>query len=194
MRRPTAPVLALVALVMLAAACSSTPKSPAVAGEGSPKSSNAASQGGPQSSGALGEMMAYSKCMRSHGISDFPDPTPNPGGAGGSFSWSGSGKNDDLNPDNSRYQAANKACQTLLPDGGQVPAPSGQLLAEEVRLAACMRGHGVPSFPDPDSANGAFDLGGIDRSSPKYQAAFATCQSVSGFKGPTRVDISYQGA
>ncbi len=54
MRRPTAPVLTLVALVMLAAACSSTPKSPGVAGEGSPNSSNAASQGGPQSSGALG--------------------------------------------------------------------------------------------------------------------------------------------
>ena len=193
MRRPTAPVLALVALVMLAAACSSTPKSAGVAGEGSPKSSNAASQGGPESSGALGEMMAYSKCMRSHGISDFPDPTPNPGGPGGSFSWSGSGKNDDLDPNDPRYQAANKTCQPLLPDGGQVPAPSGQLLAEEVRLAACMRDHGVPSFPDPDNANGAFDLSGIDRSAPKYQAAFASCQSVTGFEGPMRVDISHQG-
>jgi len=131
--------------------------------------------------------------MRSHGISDFPDPTPNPGGPGGSFSWSGHGENDDLDPNNPRYQAANKACQQLLPDGGQVPAPSGQLLAEEVRLAACMRDHGVLSFPDPDNVNGAFDLGGIDRSTPKYQAAFASCQSVTGFKGPMRVDISHQG-
>jgi hypothetical protein len=193
MRRPTAPVLALVALVMLTAACSSTPKSPGVVGEGSPKSSNAASQGGPESSGALGEMMAYSKCMRSHGISDFPDPTPNPGGPGGSFSWSGSGKNDDLDPNNPMYQAANKTCQPLLPDAGQVPAPSAKLLAEEVQMAACMRGHGVPSFPGRDNANGTFDLGGIDRSTPKYQSAFASCQSVTGFKGPMRVDISHQG-
>jgi len=193
MRRPTLPLVTLVIFVVIVAACSSAPKSPGVAGEGSPKSSNAASQGGPQSSGALGEMMAYSKCMRSHGISDFPDPTPNPGGPGGSLSWSGHGENDDLDPNNGRYQAANKACQPLLPDGGQVPAPSGQLLAQEVRLAACMRDHGVPSFPGPDNANGAFDLGGIDRSTPKYQAAFASCQSATGFKGPMRVDISHQG-
>jgi hypothetical protein len=138
-------------------------------------------------------MTSYSRCMRGHGISDFPDPTPNPGGPGGSFSWSGHGQNDDLDPNNPSYQAANKACQPLLPDRGQVPSPSGQLLAEEVRLAACMRDHGVPSFPDPDNANGAFDLGGTDRGTPEYQAAFATCQSVTGFKGPMRVDISHEG-
>jgi len=190
MRRPTVP---LVIFVVVVAACSSTPKSPRVAGAGTPNTANATSPNGPQSAKALAEMTAYSRCMRSHDISDFPDPTPNPGGPGGSFSWSGHGENDDLDPNNPRYQAANKACQQLLPDGGQLPAPSGQLLAEEVRLAACMRDHGVLSFPDPDNANGAFDLGGIDRSTPKYQAAFASCQSATGFTGPMRVDISHRG-
>ena len=60
-------------------------------------------------------------------------------------------------------------------------------------MAACIRGHGVPNFPDPDNANGAFDLSGVDRSAPQYQAALASCQSVTGFKGPMRVDISHQG-
>jgi hypothetical protein len=192
MRRPTVPLVTLVISVVIVAACSSAPKSPGVAGQGSANRTNGAPANGPQSSGALAEMTAYSRCMRGHGISDFPDPTPNPGGPGGSFSWSGHGENDDLDPNNPRYRAANKACQPLLPDGGQVPAPSGQLLAEEVRLAACMRDHGVAAFPDPDNANGAFDLGGIDRSAPKYQAAFAICQSATGFKGPMRVDISNQ--
>jgi hypothetical protein len=192
MRRPTVPLVTLVIFVVMVGACSSAPKSPGVAGQGS-TNTNRAPANGPQSSRALAEMTSYSRCMRSHGISDFPDPTPNPGGPGGSFSWSGHGENDDLDPNNPRYQAANKACQQLLPDGGQVPAPSAQLLAEEVRLAACMRDHGVASFPDPDNANGAFDLGGIDRTTPKYQAAFATCQSATGFKGPMRVDISHQG-
>ncbi len=193
MRRPTVPLVTLVIFVVIVAACSSAPKSPEVAGHGAAHSTNARSPAGPQSSGALAEMMSYSRCMRSHGILDFPDPTPNPGGPGGSFSWSGHGENDDLDPNNPRYQAANKTCQPLLPDAGQVPAPSAKLLAEEVQMAACMRGHGVPNFPDPDSANGAFDLGGIDRSAPKYQAAFASCESVTGFKGPMRVDISHQG-
>jgi hypothetical protein len=166
---------------------------PGVAGEGSPNSTNAASTGGPQSSGALAEMMAYSKCMRSHGILDFPDPTPNPGGPGGSFSQSGNGQNDDLDHSNPRYQTANKACQRLLPDGGQIPAPSAKLLAEEVRMAACMRSHSVPNFPDPDNADGTFDLGNVNRSSPQYQAAFTSCVSLTGFKGPMRVGISHQG-
>jgi hypothetical protein len=55
-------------------------------------------------------------------------------------------------------------------------------------------GHGVPGFPDPDNADGAFDLGNLNRSSPQYQSAFATCVSLTGFKGPMRVDISHQGA
>jgi hypothetical protein len=193
MRRPTVPVLALVGLVMVATACSSTPKSPRVAGEGSARSANAASQGGPQSSAALAEMMSYSKCMRNHGILDFPNPTPNPGGPGGSFSQSGNGENDDLDHSNPRYQAANKACQQLLPDAGQIPAPSAKLLAEELHMAACMRSHGVPNFPDPDSADGTFDLGNLDRSSSHYQAAFTSCVSLTGFKGPMRVGISHQG-
>jgi hypothetical protein len=193
MRRPTVPILALVALVMMAAACSSTPKSPGVAGEGSPNSTNAASTGGPQSSGALAEMMAYSKCMRSRGILDFPNPTPNPGGPGGSFSQSGNGQDDDLDHSNPRYQAANKACQRLLPDAGRIPAPSAKLLAEELHMAACMRSHGVPNFPDPDSADGTFDLSNLDRSSSQYQAAFTSCVSLTGFKGPMRVGISHQG-
>ena len=193
MRRPPVPLVTLIALTVIAAACSSTPKSPGVAGEGSPNSTNAASTGGPQSSGALAEMMAYSKCMRSRGILDFPNPTPNPGGPGGSFSQSGNGQNDDLDHSNPRYQTANKACQRLLPDGGQIPAPSAKLLAEEVRMAACMRSHSVPNFPDPDNADGTFDLGNVNRSSPQYQAAFTSCVSLTGFKGPMRVGISHQG-
>jgi hypothetical protein len=137
-------------------------------------------------------MMAYSKCMRSHGILDFPDPTPNPGGPGGSFSWSDRGQNDDLDPSNPRNQAANKACQQLLPDGGGVPAISPKQLAAEVRMATCMRSHGVANFPDPDGT-GAFALGDLTLGTPQYRAAFNTCVSLTGFKGPIRVDISHQG-
>jgi hypothetical protein len=193
MRRPAISLVALVALVAIGAACSSTPKSPGVPGARSPSATNAASATGPQSSGALAEMMSYSRCMRSHGILDFPDPTPNPGGPGGSFGWSGAGVNDDLDPSNPRYQAANKACQPLLPDGGQVPPIAAKQLAEEVQMAVCMRSHGVPSFPDPDNTDGAFVLSNINRSSPQYRAGFATCVSLTGFKGPMRVDISHDG-
>jgi hypothetical protein len=192
MRRPPVPLVTLVIVVVIAAACSSAPKAPAVAGHGAPHSTEAGSPDGPLASGALAEMMSYSKCMRSHGVLDFPDPTPNPGGPGGSLSWSGHGENDDLDPNNPRYQAANKACQSLLPDGGQVPAISTKQLAEEVRMAVCMRSHGVPNFPDPDG-NGEFVLDNVNRDASQYKSAFASCVSLTGFKGPMRVDISHHG-
>jgi hypothetical protein len=131
-------------------------------------------------------MMSYAHCMRSHGILAFPDPTPNPGGPGGSFSWSGGGKDGDLEPNDPRYQAANKTCQTLLPDGGQIPTASAKQLAADVAMAACLRSHGVPNFPDPNG-QGAFDLSDVDRSTPQFQKAFNTCISITGFKGPMGV-------
>jgi hypothetical protein len=54
------------------------------------------------------QMLAFSKCMRDHGLKDFPDPTSegirirvSPG--------------SDLDPQNPQFQAAQKACQSNLP-------------------------------------------------------------------------------
>jgi hypothetical protein len=134
-------------------------------------------------------MMAYAKCMRNNGITDFPDPTPNPGGPGGSFSFNATG---NLNPTNPTYQDANKACQALLPSGGAIPAPSAKELAEEVALAACMRAHGVANFPDPNG-QGAFNLGEVDRGTPQFSSAIKTCRSVAKLQGPILVGSSNQG-
>lgn len=57
------------------------------------------------------QMLALSKCMRAHGIKDFPDP-----GNGGLQLRGGPGS--DLNPDNPQFQAAQKACQGNLPFKG----------------------------------------------------------------------------
>jgi hypothetical protein len=136
--RPTTVAAALFAVAIIVAACSSTPGPPGVAGGGPPTTTQATSPGKQPS--ALADMSAYAKCMRSHGIADFPDPAPDPGGLGGSFDFDATG---DLNPANPSYQSANKACQLLLPEGGNVPTPSAKELAEEVNLAACMRAHGI---------------------------------------------------
>lgn len=57
------------------------------------------------------QMLKHSQCMRSHGIPDFPDPN-----ADGSIMISGH-PGSDLNPNNPTFQAAQKACQSLLPGG-----------------------------------------------------------------------------
>jgi hypothetical protein len=69
------------------------------------------------------------------------------------------------------------------PSSSAAAAASGA--GEALEYAACMRSHGVPDFPDPTVKNGAvgFDItpgGGVDPSSPQYQAAIQACSSLRG--------------
>ena len=64
-------------------------------------------------------------------------------------------------------------------------------MAAAVKLAACMRTHGFPSFPDPN-AQGVFLLNNVNRDQ-QFQSAISTCQSLSKFEGPMRVGISNRG-
>jgi hypothetical protein len=113
--------------------------------------------------------------MRSHGLSDFPDPTTSPGG-GVAFQIDG-GPGSDLSRNNPRFQAANQACRSLEPGGGQPPAQSATKIAAEVQWANCMRRHGLPSFPDPDS-QGAFDSSKFDETTAAFRSASDACQSL----------------
>ena len=98
LRRAGLLAAALACLALVAAACSS----PAKTGTGA----------GPAHGSARQSELAFSRCMRAHGISDFPDPnaqggialSPKPGG--------------DLEPNNPRFQAANQACQHYQPGKG----------------------------------------------------------------------------
>jgi hypothetical protein len=56
--------------------------------------------------------------MRSHGVSDFPDPQSGPGGGVRISLNSGSG----LNPNDAQFQAAQKACQSIM-GGGPLGGP-----------------------------------------------------------------------
>jgi hypothetical protein len=60
------------------------------------------------------KLLSYSKCMRSHGIPDFPDPSP-----GGGLSLQ-SGPGSDLDPHSATFQSASKTCakKTGLPNFG----------------------------------------------------------------------------
>jgi hypothetical protein len=67
---------------------------------------------GPGQARAAAAMLSYSRCMRAHGISDFPDPSGN-----GSLALKGK-PGGDLDPNNPQFQAADKACHGKLPGGG----------------------------------------------------------------------------
>jgi len=127
----TVPVIIATTAVVLLAACSASPSS-----TGSGGSSDAA---GSASSKAL----AYARCVRSHGVPNFPDPN-----SAGEFNKTTLAR---LAASNSQYPTASHACAHLLPNSGGGPT------AAEVRqewngmasFARCMRSHGVPNWPDP---------------------------------------------
>ena len=153
--RAAAITAALAGTAFLAVACSGSP---------TPASSSSPNPGA--------QALAYSKCMRSHGIADYPDPKINGNGVS-----MGVGASGDLNPSNPAFKAASQACRSLQPGGGNPPAQSAQEIATDVKFATCMRSHGYPSFPDPDS-HGVFNLPGtINDSSAQFGSATNTCRS-----------------
>jgi hypothetical protein len=113
--------------------------------------------------------------MRSHGVSDFPDPTT-PEGGGVAFQLKG-GPGSDLNQNNPTFKAARQACRGLLPGRQQAPSMPAPNIAAELTWARCLRSHGVPSFPDPNN-QGAFDSSKFDPNSPAFRSASNACKSL----------------
>jgi hypothetical protein len=160
-------IIATAAVALLAAACSGSP-SPAGAGGPPNVGGSATSQ----------RALAYSACMRSHGVPNYPDASssnelPN-----------GLPKVDpqQLGVSSSQYQAARQACAHLLPSGGQMTqAESQRDMRAMLGFARCMRSHGVPAWPDPtyDSAAGwGFNLvhvHGFDPNSPQIDHKMSEC-------------------
>jgi hypothetical protein len=134
------------------------------------------------------QALAYSECMRAHGVPNFPDPDA----AGNIVQHVSGGQPPDNGP---RAQAADSTCHHLLSGGGTgSPAVQRRIVSELLRLARCMRAHGEPNFPDPTvggtppagndvSLPGNITLGlaaaGIDVNSARYQTAGHACRSLA---------------
>ncbi len=72
-----------------------------------------------QQAHALAQALKFSQCMRSHGLTDFPDPQSQPGGGIAIHIHAGPGQGvNDLNPQSPQFQSAQKACQGIM--GGPV--------------------------------------------------------------------------
>lgn len=132
--------------------------------------------------GAVDSGVAFSRCIRSHGVPNFPDPK-----VSGQAVRMGSPRTIQ----SPAFQSAAHACQRLLPKGppGSEP-PSGQAQARMLTVSACMRKHGISGFPDPSTSppsnpgnSGILGDGGyyltipksIDTSSPTFERAAAAC-------------------
>lgn len=82
--------------------------------------------------------LEFSRCMRAHGVSNFPDPTAN-----------GLQLGPGIDTKSPAFKSAQQACNQILPNNGVPPATSAKDRAAALAFSRCMRSHGVSGFPDP---------------------------------------------
>jgi hypothetical protein len=157
-------LVTLVAVALLVAGCGGSKKADATP---PPTASGGSGSGGGQSKSSE-QLVKYAQCMRSHGLSDFPDPV------NGQLSLRVT-KGSDLDPNSSAFKSAAQACQSLAPAGLQ--RGSGQSTQQQtqfLKFAQCMRKHGVSNFPDPQA--GGFLIQGSIQQNPNFGSAMQACR------------------
>jgi hypothetical protein len=118
----------------------------------------------------------FSGCMRSHGVTEFPDPTI---GSNGLPSF---GPTRNVNGGARVYNAAHQACKHDLPNiGPHTAAERAAANRAALKYATCMRSNGVPDFPDPNG-QGLIQInhatGALVSTSPQFQQAQTACKSL----------------
>ncbi len=170
-RRPLTPpsVVAVVAVSLLAAGCGGG-SSPGVASVASSTTATTTAQHG---------AVAFARCMRSHGVPNWPDPN-----SSGVFDKS---KLRQLGISPSRLRAIEEsACNHLLPNGGsegQTRLALRQRTQAGLAFARCMRSRGFPNFPDPTGQGQLtpemVTAAGIDLHQPALLTAGLACAPVT---------------
>jgi hypothetical protein len=178
-------LLAPAALALALAGCGGSSSSPGIAHVGATDSSSlsggssgSAPESGESRAAAQQKLVKFAQCMRAHGEPEFPEPVE---GNIRIQSHNGSGPN----PESPQWRTAEKACSKYAP-ANVAPSPAQQKAhqAQALKFSECMRGHGVPGFPDPKFSSGGgvqLSLKGINPSSPQFQAAQKACQSTGPF-------------
>ena len=113
------------------------------------------------------QALAYSQCIRSHGVASFPDPDSQ-----------GNYRNAP-GPLTPGYTAAASACRNLAPGGQLSAAQQQQALAQALKFSQCMRSHGVTDFGDPTMQDGVVNLpapaSAAEAKTQTFQSAQQTC-------------------
>lgn len=150
--------------------------------------SNAAVGATTESPNSSSSPVGLSRCMRAHGVTNFPDPLAGPGGSQGfngvTRTVTGTLVVDGITFSGPVADAAEKACSRFLTPSGPPPQLTAKQREAALALARCMRGHGVPSFPDPTfSTTPGKRVGpaaGVDPNSPAFKHAVQVCAGSQG--------------
>jgi hypothetical protein len=92
----------------------------------------------------LERAVQFAKCMRSNGVSNFPDPN-----ASGQFTIDAIANGSGVDTSSAAFTQALSACKDLEPAGFTGSTRSAQQQEAGLKFAQCIRDNGVTDFPDP---------------------------------------------
>jgi hypothetical protein len=147
------------------------------AGCGSAGPTSSTGQSSPNNPGAAA--YRYADCMRTHGVTSFPDPHVHVNGNQVSVI-------QQLPPSaaaSPRFKSAEHACGGIIPGPNNVQSAEAGHKQAFLAFARCMRAHGVSDFPDP-TAQGQItremlSASGVDLQSPLVLDAGLNCVKVT---------------
>ena len=136
MSRGLRALAALVMVVLIGAGCSN----------GSAQSGNpgAGSSGGSKNTTRHEKAVRFAKCMRSNGVSAFPDPD-----ASGKLTIDAVVNGSSVDPNSAAWKQAINACKALEPPGFSGSKATPKQMSARLKFAQCVRDNGVKDFPDP---------------------------------------------
>ena len=121
------------------------------------------------------QSLTYSRCMRSHGVRDFPILRQGPGG---SLVHPVSPPAGMLTAHD--YDAAFRACLKLAVVGGPARTRYEAAALHGLKQAECMRAHGVAKYPSPGTLDGGIHVPdftgiGVDPHTLRFESAAKAC-------------------
>jgi hypothetical protein len=174
MSRTLRPLAAFAMLALIITGCSSTS-----AGTGSSGANSTAS--------THGRAVRFAECMRSNGVSAFPDPD-----ASGELTIDAVANGSSVDTSSAAFEHALSACRDLEPPGFTGHERNAQEQEAALEFAQCIRDNGVPDFPDPGPDDPLVDTNRIPSSNTQagmtlLNAAMQKCgsyASAAGVQGP----------
>jgi hypothetical protein len=131
MSRTLRPLPALALLALIIAGCSRT-------------SAGTGAGGGNSTASTHRRAVKFAECMRSNGVSAFPDPD-----ASGQLTIDAVANGSSVDTSSAPFRQALRACRDLEPPGFTGQERSAQEQEAALAFAQCIRDNGVPDFPDP---------------------------------------------
>lgn len=133
----------------------------------------------------VSEGVKFAQCMRSNGVSNFPDPGPS-----GQFTIDAIANGSGVDINSPAFQQASGACKALEPAGFTGTTRTALQQDAALKFAQCVRANGVADFPDPTANGPLIDTNRIPSANTPggrsaLHAAMQKCSSFSAAAGVT---------